>query len=222
LNTGSSATDDRGISPSSEDRYEQFVRDVAESLALKGTDLRDAIAHPYEVLLVAVADAAVAREVLASSTRERETLETAVREFYAAEKNIADSSFASEDVLIAAYRRHENADNALRVFASSLSGALEVAGYPQADFDPPRCATRRNGVQCVLQARHATVCCFATYVVVNTIAGDLRAKGLGFMPCRCGHDQASHNQLKFNCLATTDGTHATRCQCKAYLFAGLP
>jgi hypothetical protein len=155
LTTGDSASASSGISRSSDDRYEQFVRDVAESLALKGTDLRDAIAHPYEVLLVAVADAAVARE-----------------------------------------RLHARP-------TSPWEQAFIDAGYVKPDFGPPL-----EGLN--------------TYVVVNTIAGDLRAKGIGYMHCRCGHDQASHNQLKFNCLATTDGTHATRCDCKAYLFAGLP
>ena len=34
--------------------------------------------------------------------------------------------------------------------------------------------------------------------------------------CECGHDAGSHNALRFNCLATIGGTHATRCACKAF------
>lgn len=34
--------------------------------------------------------------------------------------------------------------------------------------------------------------------------------------CECGHDAGSHSSLRFNCLATQDGTHATRCSCRTY------
>lgn len=54
------------------------------------------------------------------------------------------------------------------------------------------------------------------------VRATVRADPTDYSLCRCGHSGGSHNSLKFNCLATTDGTHATRCQCKAFLSASLP
>jgi len=35
--------------------------------------------------------------------------------------------------------------------------------------------------------------------------------------CECSHDAGSHNAGTFNCLATTEGTHATRCACRKFV-----
>jgi hypothetical protein len=37
--------------------------------------------------------------------------------------------------------------------------------------------------------------------------------------CACGHSAGSHNATHFNCLATTAGTHATRCRCRKFTLA---
>jgi hypothetical protein len=37
--------------------------------------------------------------------------------------------------------------------------------------------------------------------------------------CECGHSKASHSSLRFNCLATHDGSHATRCGCSRFISA---
>jgi hypothetical protein len=34
--------------------------------------------------------------------------------------------------------------------------------------------------------------------------------------CECGHHVGSHNSLLYNCMATTDGTHDTRCSCRKF------